>query len=208
MDGGSHCMVLLVRRQGQWSVKDDHRKSGRWKVNVQNVSHNGGICTRYSSSKRVRKESAAAAHCDQFYQHVCSIAVFGCYAAFTAILIETPLCIWCLMLRAWLSGMFACLLHDSCSWCVFVPQPFIMNRRGRSKPQFLARLPSSDLCQWLQRQVGKAEGTRDELSGTGSVGPIRMRGQDQIPTVVAAGDDVLDSFGGRADRKKRRHARS
>ena len=86
---------------------------------------------------------------------------------------------------------------------MFVPQPFIMNRRGRSKPQFLARLPSSDLGQWLQRQVGKSEGTRDEVSGTGSFGPIRMRGQDQIPTVVAAGVDDLDSFGGRADRKKR-----
>ena len=86
---------------------------------------------------------------------------------------------------------------------LYVRSHFAMNRCGRSKPQFLARLPSSDLFQWLDTQVGNSPGTRDKLSGTKSVGTIDMRVRDRLPTVVAAGVTCVESSEGRADRKKR-----
>lgn len=77
-----------------------------------------------------------------------------------------------------------------------------MNRRGRSKPQFLARLPSANLIQWLENRVGERN-TRVNNSGMIPHGTIDMRVRDQPPTVVAAGVDFTESCDRRADRKKR-----
>ena len=86
---------------------------------------------------------------------------------------------------------------------LYVRSRFTMNRRGRSKPQFLARLPSSDLFQWIDTRVCKEQGAKDKLLGTKSLGATDLRVQDQLPTVVAAGVTCLESSEGRADRKKR-----
>ena len=56
-----------------------------------------------------------------------------------------------------------------------VPQPFAMNRNRRSKPQFLAKLPSDNLWEWVEKRVEKPGQDR-------SIGTIPVRVHDLFTT--------------------------
>ena len=219
MDGGSLYMFHLARRQGQWSLKDDRRSSEKLQVNVQIVSHNGGLCTLYCPPRSTvlleqsekRRERMLRS---RFTSHVLL------KSSVSPLKISLAVVVWHLLLclsymsrdarTLHLWHLTVCVAHlwfpclmAGLSCPLWVCMSAAMNRCGRSKPQFLARLPSSDLFQWLETQVGNSQGTRDKLSGTKSVGAIDMRVQDRLPTVVAAGVTCVESSEGRADRKKR-----
>ena len=70
--------------------------------------------------------------------------------------------------------MCACFLR--CLFdCMHVPQPFAMNRNRRSKPQFLAKLPSDNLWEWVEKRVEKPGQDR-------SIGTIPVRVHDLFTT--------------------------
>ena len=73
------------------------------------------------------------------------------------------------------------------------PQPLTMHRHRRSKPQFLAKLPSGNLWEWVENRV--VNPGEDRCSGT-----IRLRVHDLFST---SDTHSVDSCVRRADARKR-----